>query len=93
MFHSHIDKGKYKYICGNFKQLHPVTVNFIASNLFCQRLRYRFPKDRILNCLILNISVLLRKTTRTISDSIEKGSPVESKIVNSYNGNNRDNTI
>ena len=44
-------------------------------------LRYPNPKDRIFNCVILDISVELRETILIISDSIETCSPVESEIV------------
>ena len=39
------------------------------------------PEDRIFNRVISDISVVLRETTLTISDSIEAGSAVESEIV------------
>ena len=39
------------------------------------------PEDRIFNRVISNISVVLRETTLTITDSIGTGSPVESEIV------------
>ena len=38
-------------------------------------LRYWDPEDRIFNRIILDISVALKETTLTISDSIETGSP------------------
>ena len=38
-------------------------------------------KDRNFNRVISDISIVLRETTLTISDFIETGSPVESKIV------------
>ena len=40
-------------------------------------LKVYYPEDRICN----RISVVLRETTLTISDSIETGSPVETEIV------------
>ena len=40
-----------------------------------------YPEDRISNRVISDISVVLRKTTLNISDSIETSSPVESEIV------------
>ena len=39
--------------------------------------RYPDPEDRISHRVISDISVLLKETTLTISDSIETGSPVE----------------
>ena len=39
------------------------------------------PEDRIFNRVIPDISVVLRETTLTISDSIETSSPIESEIV------------
>ena len=57
-------------------------------------LRYRDPGDLVFISVIFDV---LRETTLTISDSIETGSPVESKIVRvislSTTENNRDNTI
>ena len=44
-------------------------------------LRYSNSDDRIFNAVILDISVLLRKTTLTISVIIETGSPFQSEIV------------
>ena len=44
-------------------------------------LRYQNPEDRIFNCIILDISVVPRDTTPTISDSTETGLPVKSEIV------------
>ena len=40
-----------------------------------------YPDDRLFNLVISDSSVVLRETTRTISDSIETGSPVKSEIV------------
>ena len=42
-------------------------------------LRYPDPEDRIFNHVISDISVELRETTLTISDSIETGSQSKSK--------------
>ena len=44
-------------------------------------LRYPNREDRIFNRVISDISVVLRETTLTISDSIQTGSPVEKEIV------------
>ena len=48
---------------------------------FGKKLKYPNPEDRILNRVISDIFVVLRKTIHTFSDSIETGSPVESEIV------------
>ena len=45
------------------------------------RLRYPGSADRIFNRVILDMSVILRETTLTISDSDETGSPVETEMV------------
>ena len=39
--------------------------------------RYPNSEDRIFNRVISDISIALRETTITISDSIKKGSPIE----------------
>ena len=39
------------------------------------------PENRMFNCVITEIYVVRRETTRTISDSTETCSPVESEIV------------
>ena len=44
-------------------------------------LRYPDPGDRNFDRVISDISVIQRKTTLTISDSVETGSPVEIEIV------------
>ena len=44
-------------------------------------LTYPETEDRILNPIISDISIVLRKTTLNILDSIETGPPVESEIV------------
>ena len=44
-------------------------------------LRYLDPEDRTFNRVISDISVVLGESTLTISDSIEAGLPVGSKIV------------
>ena len=44
-------------------------------------LSHQDPEDRIFNRVISDISVVLRETTVTISDSIEPDSAVESEIV------------
>ena len=44
-------------------------------------LRYPYPDIKIFNRVISDISVVLRETTLTISDSIETNSPDESEIV------------
>ena len=44
-------------------------------------LRYPDPEDRIFNCVVSDIFVVLRKTILAISDSIETGLPVETEIV------------
>ena len=44
-------------------------------------LRYLDPEDRIFNRIISDISIELRETTLTISDSNETRSPVETEIV------------
>ena len=48
---------------------------------FGKGLSYPDSEDRIFNRVITDISVVLKETTLTISDSIETGSPVETKIV------------
>ena len=48
---------------------------------FGKELGYTDAKDRIFNRVIWDISIVLRETTLTISDSIETASPVESEIV------------
>ena len=50
-------------------------------SLYCRQLRYPHLGDQIFNCVISDISVVQRETTLTISDSIVKGLPVESKIL------------
>ena len=44
-------------------------------------LTYLYPEDRIFNRVIWDISVVVRETTLTISDSTETVSPVKSQIV------------
>ena len=44
-------------------------------------LRYLDPEDRMSNRVISDISVVLRETTLTVSDSIETSFPVKSEIV------------
>ena len=44
-------------------------------------LRYSFPEDRIFNPVTSDISVVLRDTTLTISNSIQTNLPVEYEIV------------
>ena len=44
-------------------------------------LKYAGPEDQIFNRAISDISVVLRETTLTFSDSIVIGSPVETEIV------------
>ena len=44
-------------------------------------LRYSDPEDQIFNPVILDISLALRETTLTISDSIKTGSPVKLELV------------
>ena len=52
-----------------------------STVVFSVLLRYRDPKDRIFNGVISDISLKLRETIRTISYSIETGSPMETEIV------------
>ena len=59
-------------------------------------LRYPDPEDWIFNRVVSDISVVLRKTTLTISVSSETGSPVETEIEGWfpwYDGRNPDITI
>ena len=52
------------------------------TNSFCTvGQRYWNPAGRVFNRNFSDISVVLRETTLTISDSIETGSPVEPKMV------------
>ena len=46
-----------------------------------QLLKYSDPEDRIFNRVISDISVVLRETILTISDSVETGSPVKTEMV------------
>ena len=55
-----------------------IPVSITSKDCF---LRYPDPEDRNLYCIISDISVMLRETPITISDSIEIGSPVDSEIV------------
>ena len=43
-------------------------------------LRYSDPEDRMFDRIIYDVSIVLRETTLTISDSIVTGTPVESEI-------------
>ena len=51
------------------------------QGLFGKLSRYLDFEDRIFNRVISDISVVLKKTTVTISDSIETGASVDSEIV------------
>ena len=51
-----------------------------GSVIFPSVLRYLNPEDQLFNCVISDISVVLRETTLTISYSIDKGSIVETEI-------------
>ena len=44
-------------------------------------LRYSYPEDRIFNRVISDISIVVRETTLTISDSPKTVSPIKSEIV------------
>ena len=46
----------------------------------CFEIKVSYPSDRILYSTISDISVVVRETTFTISDSIEIASPVEYEI-------------
>ena len=62
-----------------------------CNALFIKPLRYVDPEDRIFNGVISDVSIELRGTTLTTSDSIERGSPVDTEIVSDfsyYKGNN-----
>ena len=50
-------------------------------NQFLNLLRYPDPEGRIFNCVISDISIVLRETTLIILDSIETSSPFEMKIM------------
>ena len=56
-------------------------ISVSANALNFDQYKLSFPKDRIFRHAILNISIVLRETTLTTSDSVETGSPVEIKIV------------
>ena len=63
----------------NFKSRQIVNLtSFITSSVS----KHSDPGDRVFNCVISDISIVLRETTFTISDSIQTGSsPVDSEIV------------
>ena len=54
---------------------------FKEASLFNAIVRYSDPENRIFNRVISDISVVLRETPPTISDSIQTGSPAESERV------------
>ena len=51
------------------------------SDIIKFHLRCTDSEDRIFNHVISDISVVVRETTLTVSDSIETGSPADSEIV------------
>ena len=67
----------------NLKLLSANSFSLEASQILSSgnELRYHYPEDPIFNCVISDISVVLRETTLTISDSNETGSPVKTQIV------------
>ena len=72
-------------ITSNFSFSHGVFKRLVLQTrknqgLFGKGLRYPNPEDRILNRVFWDISVVLKETAPTISDSIETNSPVETEI-------------
>ena len=53
----------------------------LCQYLYLEEIKVFNPEDWIFNHVILDIYVVLRETTLTISDSNEIGSPVESEIM------------
>ena len=70
-----------KYIMRNDACALTWSVKYYRFNHCTSALKYPEPEDRIFNRFLSDISVLIKKITLSISDSIETGSPVESEIV------------
>ena len=59
----------------------PRDIRQLSEKMELRLVRYQGPEDRNFYRVISDISVVLRKTTLTILDSIQTDSPVESEIV------------